>query len=193
MGQSPEELRRDIEQTRDGLSDTLEAIGDRVSPGRVLERRKNRAVQGLHSIRDRVMGTGTDARDRVSDGAGSVADAVTGAPDAVRSQTQGSPLAAGAIAFGVGFLAAAIFPPTRSEQNVARDLLDKAEPVKDELMATGREVAGDLKDSAAAAVDQLKETAVEGKQAVADTIHDQAASTKETAQDAVGSVRSATD
>ena len=68
MGQSADELRRDIEQTRDGLCDTLDAIGDRVSPGRVLERRKNRAVQGIQSLRDRVMGSVSDAKDGISDG-----------------------------------------------------------------------------------------------------------------------------
>jgi hypothetical protein len=33
MGQSPEELRRDIERTREDLGGHLDAIGDRVSPG----------------------------------------------------------------------------------------------------------------------------------------------------------------
>ena len=67
MGQSADELRRDIEETRYGLTDTLDAIGDRVSPGRVIERRKNRAVQGLQSVRDRVMGSVGGARDSVTD------------------------------------------------------------------------------------------------------------------------------
>ena len=47
MGQSPEELKQDVESTRADLSDTLDAIGDRVSPGRMIERRKNRMRQGL--------------------------------------------------------------------------------------------------------------------------------------------------
>ena len=120
MGQNADELRQDIEQTRDGLSDTLDAIGDRVSPGRMIERRKNRAVQGIQSLRDRVMGSASDATDSVSDATGSAVDTIKDAPDAVRHQTQGSPVAAGAIAFGVGFLIAAIFPPSQPEQQVAR-------------------------------------------------------------------------
>jgi hypothetical protein len=44
MGQSAEELRRDIERTREGLGETLDAIGDRVSPGRIMERKKNRVT-----------------------------------------------------------------------------------------------------------------------------------------------------
>ena len=41
MGQSPEALRDEIAGTRQDMTDTLEAIGDHVSPARILERRKN--------------------------------------------------------------------------------------------------------------------------------------------------------
>ena len=56
MGQSPEELRREIEQTRMGMSENLDAIGDRVSPGRIVERRTNRVRNSVTSLRERVMG-----------------------------------------------------------------------------------------------------------------------------------------
>jgi ElaB/YqjD/DUF883 family membrane-anchored ribosome-binding protein len=193
MGQSTEELRRDIEQTRDGLSDTLDAIGDRVSPGRVLERRKNRAVQSFQSLRDRLMGTVSSAKDGLSDSTGSAVDTLTSTPDAVRAQTQGSPLAAGAIAFGVGFLIAAVFPPSQAEQQAAQSLLDKAEPLKDDLVAAGQDVADDFKDSARAALDEVKDTAVAGKEAVADTAHEQVEATKDTAVTAAASVTDAKD
>jgi len=192
MGQSTEELRRDIEQTRDGLSDALGAIGDRVSPGRVLERRKNRTVQGFQSLRHRVMGTVSNAKDGISDGTGSAVDTITSTPDTVRAHTQGSPLAAGAIAFGVGFLIAAVFPPSRSEQQAAQTLLEKAEPVKDELLAAGQDVASELKDSARSALDEVKQTAADGKQAVADTAHDTVEATRDTAQADAGAVKDAT-
>jgi ElaB/YqjD/DUF883 family membrane-anchored ribosome-binding protein len=191
MGQSTEELRRDIEQTRDGLSDTLDAIGDRVSPGRVLERRKNRAVQSFQSLRDRLMGTVSSAKDGLSDGAGSAVDTITSTPDAVRAQTQGSPLATGAIAFGVGFLIAAVLPPSQPEQDAAQGLLDKAEPLKDELLAAGHDAADELKDSARAALDEVKDTAADSKQAIADTAHERIDATKDTATAAADSVKDA--
>lgn len=193
MGQSTEELRRDIEQTREGLSDTFDAIGDRVSPSRVLERRKNRAVQSFQSLRDRVMGTLSNATDSVSDSTGSAVDAISSTPDAMRAQTQGSPLATGAIAFGVGFLIAAVFPPSHAEQQAAQSLLDKAEPVKDELLATGHDVASELKDSARTALEEVKDTAVDSKQAVVDTAHDKVEATKDTAAAAADSVKDAKD
>ena len=39
MGRNAEELRREIEGTRNGLV-RRRAIGDRVSPGRIVERRR---------------------------------------------------------------------------------------------------------------------------------------------------------
>ena len=69
MGQSPEELKQEIETTRSDLGETLDAIGDRVSPGRMIERRTNRVRQGVGGLRDRIMGfvdeTTTSATDRV--------------------------------------------------------------------------------------------------------------------------------
>ena len=46
MGQSPEALRDEIAGTRQEMSETLEAIGDHVSPGRV-----RRAAQEPHCQR----------------------------------------------------------------------------------------------------------------------------------------------
>ena len=57
MGQDADQLKREIEDTRGELGGTLDAIGDRLSPGRMVERRKNRMMNGLHNVRDRVMGT----------------------------------------------------------------------------------------------------------------------------------------
>ena len=68
MGQSAEELRYEIADTRAELGQTLDAIGDRVSPGRMIERRKNRFVVGMRSAKDRIMGTASDAGHAVTDG-----------------------------------------------------------------------------------------------------------------------------
>lgn len=185
MGQNPDELRRDIEEIRGGLGDTLDAIGDRVSPGRVLERRKNRAVQGLQSVRDRVMGTASDATSTL----GSTMDTVKDAPGAVRHQAQGSPVAAGAVAFGVGFLAAAIFPPSRSEQHAVQGLVDKAEPLKDELTAAAKDLAQNVKGAAQDAVEDVKSVAAESKQAVTESVREGVDSTASSTREAADTVK----
>ena len=75
MDQTTEGLKRDIETNRAAMTDTLEAIGDRVSPGRVIERRRNRMVVWVRDAKDRLMGTAEDLSDRVSDKAHQLGDA----------------------------------------------------------------------------------------------------------------------
>jgi len=175
MGQTAEELRQDIAETRGNLTDTLDAIGDRVSPGRVIERRKNRMSAGVRSALDRVMGTAHDA-----------ADAVRDAPSSVGSSTQGAPLAAGALAFAAGFLIAVAFPPSDQETELTGRLV---EPVKEELSNVGHEVADQLKTPAKEALAQVKDTAQEGAAVVKDAATQAAGETKEHAQAAVATVK----
>src|SRR6185503_1625840 len=106
MGQSPEELKDNIEMTRGELGETLDAIGDRVSPGRVIERRKNRVRAGVMGLRNRVMGTAQGTVDTAKERLTSTMDTVRDAPEAGLQQTQGHPMVAGALAFGIGFLIA---------------------------------------------------------------------------------------
>ena len=75
----------------------------------MVERRKNRVMNGLHSVRDRVMGTAAETGHAVGETAGGAVDTLS-APRRRVGQTQGNPLAAGAVAFGVGVLLASIFP-----------------------------------------------------------------------------------
>ena len=110
MGESAEELRRDIEETR-GVSPTRSTrsatgsarAGSSSAARTAWSRACSRSATGSW---DRP----SDARDSVAGGTSTAVDTVKDAPDVVRHQTQGSPVAAGAIAFGVGFLVAAILP-----------------------------------------------------------------------------------
>jgi len=201
MGQSAEELRREIEQTRAGLGDTLDAIGDRVSPGRIMERKKNRLSAGVRSVRERVMGTAThggqalagtaqSARQSVSDTAGSAVDSVREAPQMMLQRTEGSPLAAGAIAFGVGFLAAALIPPSEKEQEAASQLMDKAQPLKESVTEAAKDVAEHLKEPAKEAAEQVKSAASDSAQTVTDTAKGAAQQSTQQAKDAAQSVKS---
>ena len=97
MGQSTYELRRDIEQTRADLGETLDAIGDRVSPGRMIERRKNRMSSGIRSVKDRVMGTVEHAQGQLGEMTSSGTDTMKQTPQMVRDEARGAPIVAGAI------------------------------------------------------------------------------------------------
>ena len=54
MARRTEEVRRDIEQTRDELETTLEAIGDKVAPKKAVRRVKWKAQDKVEDVKDRV-------------------------------------------------------------------------------------------------------------------------------------------
>lgn len=125
-----EELRRQLDEHRAGIGNDLVAIGDRVSPKRMTERRTVAVRQRMGGVRDAVMGAkdsvvdeAGDMGDRAGAAGGSLGDRAAGAaeqvkagPEMARRQTQGNPLAAGLVAFGAGLLAATVVPQGRREQ-----------------------------------------------------------------------------
>jgi ElaB/YqjD/DUF883 family membrane-anchored ribosome-binding protein len=193
MGQDADQLKREIEDTRGELGGTLDAIGDRLSPGRMVERRKNRMINGLHNVRDRVMGTASESGSAVghavADATGGAVDSLKDTPDTVRRQTQGNPLAAGAVAVGVGVLLASIFPASDQERRAAEQLMDKAEPLKDELKQAGQEMAEHLKEPALEAVQQLKGAASESADEISQSAKDAVGATSDSAREATESFR----
>ncbi len=188
MGQDTEELKRHIESTRAEMSGTLEAIGDRVSPGRIAQRNKNRVITGAQSIKDRVMGTASGAQHAVTDTAAHAADSVKEVPDVVVEKTQGAPMIAGALAFGVGFLVAAAFPPSAKEKELSAKVIDAIEPAKEQLIESAHELADNLKEPALEAAQAVKTAASSGAEAVTSTAKDAAQETKDHAAGAVDSV-----
>ena len=119
---------------RERMGDTLEAIGDRLSPERMVERRKAAVGQTFRNVKESVMGSPgyqEPATDRLRTQAGDVRDAATSAvqnasehvqqaPQALADQARGNPVAAGIIAFGVGVLLATLLPSSRTEQRRGR-------------------------------------------------------------------------
>jgi ElaB/YqjD/DUF883 family membrane-anchored ribosome-binding protein len=164
MDQTTEGLKRDIETNRAAMSETLEAIGDRVSPGRVIERRRNRMVLWVQGAKDKVMGTAEDLTGRVSDTTHQLGDAPHAATDTVRSGVRGKPLVAGGIAFGVGVLLGSVLPASGSERRLGQQARQAIEPVEGELRDMGREIADHLREPVQDAVETVKESAQEKAQ-----------------------------
>jgi uncharacterized protein YjbJ (UPF0337 family) len=191
MGKSTQELRRDIEHTREDLGETLDAIGDRVSPGRIVERRKARVRHAVSSMRASVMGTAESATggaprvaQQVGEAAGTVADSARQAPQQIVRQTQGNPLAAGLVAFGVGLVVASLIPPSKAEQEAAGALQDKLEPLKDRALQSAREVKDEVQDAAQEAAGHVKATAGQAAADVRDDAQSAATQVTEEAQSA---------
>jgi ElaB/YqjD/DUF883 family membrane-anchored ribosome-binding protein len=84
----------------------------------------------------------------------------------VREQTQGNPMAAGLVAFGLGMVAASLMPPSDKEREAAALVKEKAEPLTQEATDTAKELAGNLKEPAREAAQSVKDTAAEGAQQV---------------------------
>jgi hypothetical protein len=171
-----ERLRWEIERQRSTLGRDLEALGDHVSPGRMVERRKAAMGHRVRRVRDRLMGAADGAGENLSfageamTGFGEdVASSVRGAPDMVRDRTQGSPLGMGLVSFGIGFVAASLFPATRQEQRLAAKVEPALDRAAEEAGSVARESVDDLRPAAEQAALDLRDDATEAAQHVKDT------------------------
>jgi hypothetical protein len=211
----PDVIRRQIEDTRRELSYDVDALNEKVNPARVVDRRVTAAKGKMTNLKEKVMGSAHDttyhaqgaasnaagsvqnaassAADSVQGAAASAATAVQQAPDTIVRQTQGNPLAAGLIAFGVGWLVSSLLPASEKERQLAQQAETAIRENKDALLEPAKQVAqeiGDeLKPAAQQAVESVKATAQdaastvteEGKSAAAD-VQGQAKQAKTTVQ-----------
>ena len=201
MGQRADEIRQDIERTRDDLSASLDVLGDRVSPRRIAQRRVSGIRGGLTSMRETVMGSpdGGGVRGSVqaaSEQASSAADQLREAPGALRENVQGNPLAAGLIAFGGGLLLGSILPATQRERQMASAVAGELQPVIDQAKGAAEELRTNMQDSVQSAAEHVKDQAKTAAQEVkdeargaADDMKDQA---KGTMQEMKSEAKSAT-
>jgi hypothetical protein len=213
MGQSAQQVRADIERTREDLGQDLDAIGDKISPRQAVRRRTDRVRSKLTIMRERVMGSAESAtsivssegssvagsvRDAASDVASSVADAASGAahtvrhaPDVVKKQTEGNPMAVGLIAFGLGALAGTILPSTQTEKSMAPQLREMVvEPIKETASEAAREVGQDLRGSTEEAAERVRQTAQEGARRLTEETRHRVEDVKSQAQEGPGELRS---
>jgi hypothetical protein len=194
MSQTTEELRAEAVRHREELATTVDAIEDRVSPSRMVERRTTRMKDAWGRTRDRVMGSADHAVHALSDAAGSATSSATAMPSSAAGKaaesTAGNPMVAGAVAFGVGFLAAAAFPGTRTEQRAAAQLRDAAQGIAPELREAGQDAMDHLREPAQQAVQAVKEAAQDSVTDVQDVARATAHDTQGAASDAMQQVKS---
>jgi hypothetical protein len=198
-----QELRQDIERIRDDLDETLDALGERVSPRQIARRRKDAARARVTRVRTAVMGSAQEtgsaaagkarhAKDTVQESASEAADKVREAPEMIQQQAQGNPLAAGLVAFGAGMLLATLFPPTEAEQRAASAVQARVEPLKDQALEAGREMKDHLQQSAQESAQQVKETATDAAHEVKDQAQSSAESVKEQTSSSTENLREQT-
>ncbi|MGW5721997.1 DUF3618 domain-containing protein [Amycolatopsis sp. NPDC003865] len=185
----PDRIRREIEGTQRNLSTDVNALTEKVSPGRIVERRVGRVRTAFGNAKDRVMGAADHHASVAGDKAGSVAstaqdkvssaaDAVSEAPQQIRRGTQGNPLAAGLIAFGAGWLVSSLLPASEPERRLASQATDLA---REQLAPVAQQAAEELKDN-------LREPAQQAVASVKSEAADSASTVKEEARSATGDV-----
>ena len=144
MGQEPDQIRREIEDTREEMGDTVAALGHKADvKGRVSDN-----IAGKRDrLKERITGAGTRANDATPD----AAEVRQGAKRAV-GVAQENPLGLAIGSVAVGFIAGLLIPASRVEDRklgpVADDVKAKAKETGQEALERGQEVAQEAAQSA---------------------------------------------
>ena len=143
----------------------------------------DRASDALSSAKSSVVGTASDASDAARSAAGTA-----------RAKAEGNPLAAGLIAFGIGWLISSLLPASEKEQQAAARVKDVASehagPVQERLQEVVGEMQENLREPAQQAVESVKSTATEAAISVKEEAASSATDVKEDARQAGQTVRS---
>jgi hypothetical protein len=173
MGQDPDAIRQDIEQTRSEMSETVEAVGYKAD---VPSRAKEAVSEKVDNVKSKVSGTATRAREAVTGTTARAGDA-TPSRGEVKQQSRRvaglareNPLGLAIGAAAIGFLAGLAVPSTRVENErlgpVADQVKDKIKETGQEALDRGKQVAQEVASSAA---DTAKQRTQEHGQGLADT------------------------
>jgi gas vesicle protein len=189
MGQDPDAIRQDIEQTRAEMSDTVEAVGDKAD---VPSRAKDAVSDKVENMKSKVSDTATRAKQAVVGTASRAGDAtpsqgqVKQAGRRAAGMAKENPLGLAIGAAALGFLAGLAAPSTRVEDEqlgpVADQVKDRVKETGQEALDRGKQVAQEVASSAA---DTAKQRAQEHGQDLAD-------SARQNAQDVASEARQAT-
>jgi gas vesicle protein len=160
MGQDPDVIRHDIEQTRERMGETVEALGYKADvPSRAKE-----------AVSDRV----TSAKEAITGATGTVNERTPSAGDVKHAARKGAglaqenPLGLALGSIAIGFLAGMLIPSTRVEDEkvgpMADQVKDQARQVGQEAVDQGRQVARDVASTAQESAQQVREDVKETAQ-----------------------------
>ena len=189
MGEEPDRIRAEIEQTRAEMSETVDALGYKADvksrAKESLQEKRDSAKESIvgagQSVKEKIVGAGSSVGDRVSSAGSTVGDAT---PDAeqVKYQAkravgiaQSNPLGLAIGSVAVGFIAGLLIPSTRIEDEkigpVADDVKERAKQTGQEALEHGKQVA---QEAAQSAQETVKESGQEHAQQVRDSAQEQA-------------------
>src|SRR3712207_4984093 len=198
MGQDPDAIRREIEQTRERMGETVEALGYKAD---VPSRTKEKVTGKVSSVKDKIVGAGESVSGTVSDATPSTGD-VKQAAKRGASVAQENPLGLAVGSIAIGFLAGMLIPTTNVENEklgpMADQLKDQVKETGQEALDRGKQVAQEVASTAQESVQQVtqdvKETAQQAAQDVKETAQQsaqqQGQELKDSAQQSAEQVRS---
>ena len=174
MGQDPEVIRREIEDTRERMGETVEALGYKAD---VPSRAKEAVTGRVSSVKEKITGAAGSVNESTPS-TGDVKQAARKSAGVAQENPLG--LAIGSIA--IGFLAGMLIPSTRVENEKLGPMADQ---VKDSAMQTGQEalehgkqvaqeVAATAQEHVQEAVSDVKETAQQSAQEHGEQVKDSA-------------------
>ena len=155
MGEDPDRIRAEIEQTRAEMGETVDALGYKADV-------KSRTKESFVGVKDRVVGSTPDSGD------------VKHKARQATSVAQQNPLGLAVGSVAVGFLAGMLIPSTRVEDEklgpIADDVKDKVRETGEEALEHGKQVAQDAADTAKESgrqhAEEVKESAQQSTQDV---------------------------
>jgi ElaB/YqjD/DUF883 family membrane-anchored ribosome-binding protein len=191
VGEDPDRIRREIEQTRAEMGETVDALSYKTDV-------KARAKDSIQDKKESVMGVAQSAKERLVGAGQSAKEGVVGAGQTVGDKTpdtdqvkyqakraksvaQENPLGLAVGSLAVGFLAGMLIPSTRVEDEkmgqVSDDVIDKIKETGQEALERGKQVAQDAaqsaqetaKESGSQHADELKSSAQDSAQEAAST------------------------
>jgi hypothetical protein len=215
MSTDPDQIRSEIDQTQRELSADVDALTEKLSPPRIVERRVQRTREAMTNVKDKIMGSTSDtyqtagsatsgvgesvsarassARDTAASAASSARDTAAGAASSAVDTVRSTP---GAIRRGTtgNPLAAGLI--AFGAGMLLSSLIPASEPeqqvatqVKDFATEQGRPVAQQLGQAGQEAAQELKESAQERAESVRQTAADAASTVRGEAQSAAADVK----
>lgn len=153
-------------------------VGERLRSAR--ESASDVVSRGADTARESV----SHAREQVAHAGERTQQAAHEAVTGVREQTEGNPLAAGLVAFGVGWLVSSLMPASEAEQEAARRAAEVARerggPVLEQAKQVAADVGETLQGEAQEAAQHIKERAQEAAGTVKETAKEEAKSSTST-------------
>jgi gas vesicle protein len=188
MGQEPAAIREQIEQTRERMGETVDALGYKAD---VPSRAKESLAGKVDTLKAKVSGAGSQVAEATPDGG-----EIKQGAKRVAGVAQENPLGLAIGATAAGFLAGMLIPSTKIEDErlgpVAEQVKDQARHTGQEALEHGKQIAQETAETAAQkaqeAVAEVKDKAQESAQ---DHAHELSDSAKESAEQAQGAARDA--